>query len=49
MTAALEAADTHRSDGRNYKACVDHAARIIDRSRASLELVDRKTDSAWRD
>lgn len=49
ITAALQAADAHRADPRRYLACIVYASRVVDVTRGSIELVDRKTNRAWRD
>ena len=49
VTASLQTAHAHREDERRYAACIDYAARTIDMTRRTVELVDRKTDRAWRD
>ncbi len=49
VTVALQTAHDNRDDDRRYAACIGYAAKAIDMTRRTVELVDRRTDRAWRD
>lgn len=49
ITEALRTAHEHRNDARRYRSCLDYAARTIDATRSSVDLVDRHDRAhAWR-
>lgn len=48
-TEALRTADANRKHPGKYMACIGYAARAIEATRSTIQLVDRKTDRAWRD
>lgn len=49
ISEALRTAHEHRKDERKYRSCLDYAARTIDKTRATVDLVDRHDRAdAWR-
>lgn len=49
ITAAMVAADQHRSDRRSHAKCIEYASRVIESLRATIDTVDPRIDRAWRD
>lgn len=48
-TVALQTAHEQRDDARRYQSCIAYAARVIEATRNTVELVDRNSNRAWRD